>query len=129
MRLTRNTSLDRSLAIAIISAVLVLEAIVLWTTNVAARLEFTEGVRSVRLQQEAGAADRTPYITAVYRQTYKYSWWWYPVGFLWACWVLRRKHCSLLAILYYVGVSLNIVVSWFLFTLLALYVGNQLFYT
>ena len=129
MMLSRDTTVDRALAAVIVFAALVLEVIVLYATNIAAKLEFTAAVRSARLQREVGSGEATPYITVAYRRVYKYSWGWLPVALLWAYWILRGRHCSLLALLCYVGVSLNLAAVWLLFTLLALYVGNQLFYT
>ena len=114
------------MAAAVISAALACQVIVLASANAAASLEFTAGVRALHLKH---ALSETPAITATYRDWYRCSWWWLPASLLWALWLLHRRQCSLLSLVCYVGVCVNLAALWTVFTLLALYVGNQVFYT
>lgn len=128
MTLSRDTQIDRTLTVAVVSGLLAIQLTVLYGAYIAARMEFTHGVRSVRLQRQ-GIGESTPALTVMYRSAYPYSWWWLAVSVAWAGWISRRRCCSLLTLVWYIGVCLELVVFWLMFTLLALYLGNQEFYT
>jgi hypothetical protein len=128
--LTRQVKIGRSLAAAVLAAVLLCVSLTVCWTHAISVLEFNWSVpgRDLVKQVELDSLDLTPSITATYRNIYPYAWLIPSLGLLWAAWILRKATCSLLAVVVFVGVYLNITVVWTLFTLLALYLENQRFY-
>lgn len=128
--LSRKTSIDRVLAGTILLAIMLCLSIVLYSTYVSAALEFNWSIKARELEKErqASGLDSTPRFTVIYRDIYTHGWMSLVTAMLWATWILRKQNCSLLAVIIYVGVFLNLAVFWLLFTFMALYLENQSFH-
>lgn len=132
MTITRKTMMDRAVSGTIIAMVLLSLALLLYLTYGAAVNEFNWSVRARELSEQSQrisiTTDLTPPPAAIYRSIYPYSWTLLAAAFLWGLWILRKPSCSLLSLVLYVGVFLNLASLWLLFTLLAFYFENQRFY-
>ena len=76
----------------------------------------------------AGRAAHAPPITHFYRGIYAYSDNFLVLAVVWGAWIIRRKTCSVRALVLYVGVVVNMALFWLLLTAAALYCENQSFY-
>ncbi|MGO9108655.1 MAG: hypothetical protein ACLP9L_05425 [Thermoguttaceae bacterium] len=138
MTLTRKASIDRTLAALVLSAVLVSMDAVFYTVRAAARLEFESSAigRKLRapdahfsffgLQREGY---RGPELAAYFRELSRGAWVIPVAAVPWALWIVRKRKCSLLAVVCFVCVSVDVTVIWVLFALLSLYLNNQRFIT
>jgi hypothetical protein len=121
---TRNTTVDRAVASAVLVAALVWALLIVFATALAADVEFGLGV-----QARERPLSSTPWVTVGYRQIYKRAWWSVPPAIAWAAWIVRRREAGLLHLIVYVAVLLNASLFWLLFTMFALYLQNQVFFT
>ena len=93
-----------------------------WASHVAAEDEFRWAVRTRKIQEQ----HRLPEITEWFRTTQGF-YWVMPVAFgIWGIVLLWRATAT--AIAWYVSIVVVAGTFWLSFTLLALYVCNQVFY-
>lgn len=111
--LTRKTQIDRTITVAVATAVLVGASLVMAVTYHASRIEFCHS----KLASWSGQ----PIIAKDYQAIYPYSWILIPGGALWAVWLLRRPYCSAVAMVVFVSVIINLTLLWFLYVVLVFY--------
>jgi hypothetical protein len=128
--LSHKTSIDRMLAGTIISMMIVFLSINLYFTHHFSTLEFKYSKVSCEFEKQRHKMgwDPTPVLATYCRDFYPYSRLSLIIAVLWAALILRKQKCSLMMVMFYVGVFINYALFWTLFTFLALYMENQTFY-